>query len=197
MASEIQICNLALYNIGVHSIESLSENTKQAAACNTFYDITRDAVLSDYAWGFAKKREVLALETDTYSGWDYAYAYPTDCLKAHKIYDATGEIAGRIEFEISVNNDLNKRLILTNEEDAELLYTARVTTPNLFGALFIEALSFAIAARLAQPLKADLKLRDEMNKEYALRLFRAEARDANEAHQKPDTSGNTFVDARS
>lgn len=209
MATKVQICNLALSHIGQHSIQSLDEATKLAQYCNLHFDNTRDAVLRDHAWGFAKKRLTLALTGDTYSGWDYAYAYPDDCLVAHEIFDLTGSVTGtaydpdtdtyystgKVEFEVSVNNALSQKIILTNKESAELMYTARVTNVGLFDPLFVDALSYALALKLVQPLKADTALRQELSNSYVRLVERAKAVSANETYKKPDRD-NDFVNAR-
>lgn len=196
MASEVEICNLALSHLGIGAIQSFDEDTKRAGECRLVYDTTRDSVLGDHAWGFAKKRLVLAETDDEYTGWDYAYAYPSDCITAHEIYNTAGTAASRIAFEISNNAELTQRVILTNEAAAELIYTARVEITQLFGALFIEALAYAIAAKLAQPLKADKVLTAEMDKRYAFKVNRAKAISANEHYEAPDTSDNPFVSVR-
>lgn len=294
MASEVDICNLALSHIRAASITSLSGTDVRSVACNRQYAVTRDAVLRDHAWGFAKKRKVLILIEDTYAGWDYAYLHPADCIVAHEIYDLDGSLTGtiydpetgsyvsvgKIEFEVSLAEDLaadviitgataadpvvitaaghgysdgdtiiiseivgmtelngrtftvddagatfslddsndndvdgtdytayvsdgvankvnsNRKLILTDEKDAELIYTAQVTTTTLFDPLFVKTLALAIAVELAQPLKADKELKKELESAYNFILNRAEAVSANESFKKPDNRQSPFVNAR-
>lgn len=293
MATEIDICNLALSHLRVASIVAFADATTRAGACSTHYAVTRDAVLREHAWGFAKKRRVLVLIEDTYAGWDYSYLYPADCMSAHEIYDGTGSVsgtiydpetgsyisAGKVEFEVSIAEELatdkvitnasqtepvvitaaghgyldgeqiiisdivgmtelngrtftvddagatfslddsndadidgtdytayisggiankikkNRKLILTSKEDAELLYTAKVITPTLFDPLFVDVLSFALAVKLAQPLKADKELKAELQKQYQFLLAKATAISSNEAFKKP-SSGNIFLTSR-
>lgn len=293
MASEVDICNLALSHLRVASITTLLDSTTRAAACSAHYAVTRDAVLRDHAWGFAKKRKVLILIEDIYAGWDYSYLYPADCITAHEIYDKAGLVsgtiydpetnshvsAGKVEFEVSLAEELaadvvitgataaspivitaaghgyvddeviiisdvegmeelngrtfivddagvtfslndsdgndvdgtdytvyvsggiankvtgNRKLILTNKETAELIYTAQVTDTTLFDPLFVDVLSFALAVKLAQPLKADKDLKKELQAQYQFLLAKATAISANEAFKKPDNN-NIFVNAR-
>jgi len=58
--SQVGICNLALRRLGAETISSISESTKNAEHCNTFWDYILDEVLSDYQWSFTKK--VVALD---------------------------------------------------------------------------------------------------------------------------------------
>jgi len=210
MANKIQICNIAISRIGARTIQSLSDNAKEARECDRHYDFARDAVLADHDWGFARKRLTLSLLTDTFSGWQYAYVYPTDCIKARKIYDGTGAYTGtsydidsdrvvqigNVEYEIASSEDKDYRMILTDKESAELFYTARITDANLYSPQFISALGFRLAAELAVPIRSDSKLAQLMLDSYVRELGRARMIDANEDYKKPDEI-NSFVEARS
>ena len=85
MASVIEICNRALSNIGNNrSINSLNEASKEAGQCSLYYESIRDAV-ADFDWNFATKTVALADTNNPPLDWDYAYTYPTDCLKIIEI----------------------------------------------------------------------------------------------------------------
>ena len=59
MASEVDICNLALSHLGdTATIASLDppEGSAQAEHCARFYPIARDSLLEMHAWGFATSR---------------------------------------------------------------------------------------------------------------------------------------------
>jgi len=209
MASVVQICNLALSNLGASAISSLNDSSKGARECSLRYETVRDSVLADHDWGFARKRLSLAQLTTTYSGWDYAYQLPIDCLVAREIYDGTGSAsgysynsdldayvqAGKVEFEIATNSDLSIRMLLTDKEDAELKYTAKVSDPNVFTPIFIEALSLKLASDLAQPLKGSLALKDALIQSYLAILGRAQFASANEGYKKPEVK-SPILDAR-
>jgi len=175
--NSVGICNLALSRLGAYSINSFTEVTKEAKFCNAIYEPVRDSLLRDFDWNFANRREELALLTETYSGYDYAYAYPSDCLKAIKIYNAnTGySMSGsfydaslahttpnKIEFEIAINDDLSQKIILTNQEEAEL----------------------------ALALKGSTKMQGELTQLARLYGFRAQASNANESYLKPKVSSS-------
>lgn len=294
MATEVEICNLALDHIRAAAITLLTGTDARSLACNRHYAVTRDAVLRDHAWGFAKKRKVLILVDEEFSGWGYTYLHPVDCIVAHKIYDLDGSLtgtvydeetgtyvsAGKVEFEVSLGENLgtdititgasqtspvvitaaghgladddkiiisdvvgmtelngrtfivddsgatfslddshaadvdgtdytayvsggvinklgsDRKYILTDQENAELIYTAQVTTTTLFDPMFVEALSYALAVKLAQPLKADKALKKELEQKYEYVVTRAKAVSANESYKKPDNSGNSYVDVR-
>lgn len=102
MESETSICNKALLNAGARKqIASLDENSNAARVCKLFYENTRDALLQEAQWTWARKYAGLGLitglpgapgiSTDGGStvwspanpapGWLYQYGYPADCLR--------------------------------------------------------------------------------------------------------------------
>ena len=207
---DITICNLALSRIGAHSIQALSELSKEATECNLLYEPTRDAVLEDHAWSFATvPGEVLALLSETHTGWNYSYQWPTGCLKPLLILDATGTNTGtsydidndryipvgKVEFEVSLNAAKNGKIILSNKEDAELKYVSRVTDPNLFDSVFVKALSYALASELAQSVRGDSKMKQALRQEYLFFIEGAKANNAN-ANVNNINEVNTFLNAR-
>lgn len=204
MASDIQICNIALSNIGVAPIQSFQENSKAARECNLRYGVSRDSVLRDHDWNFARKTETLALLPDTYLGYSYAYQYPVDCVAARKIYDdktellstavyvdANGEAAARDEIKF----ELLGQKILTEKAEAVLIYTYRVENSSLFDGLFIDALCYRLAADLAPSLRGQVSLQDRMMKAYSLLVMQAKQASLAEGQgDLKETSG--FVEAR-
>lgn len=198
MASEVTICNLALSHIGANPIASLSDSLREARECKILFDSTRDSVLRDHKWSFATKRLTLALLSDTYTGWTYAYSYPTDCLVAHEIYNEYSNYSrtSKIEFEIASSSSLTSKIILTDKENAELIYTAKITDCNMFDSLFIAALAYKLAMELAIPLKGNGQLTQAMYQLYVITINQAKTISANETYCKPDES-NTFVSVRS
>ena len=85
MASEVEICNLALAHLGddatIASIDP-PEGSAQAEHCARFYAIARDSLLQMHNWNFASKRVALAGVNMPYTMWAYAYACPGDMMVA-------------------------------------------------------------------------------------------------------------------
>ena len=59
MATQVDICNLALRRLGAQTISSITEGTKNADHCSAFWEYVLDEVLEDYPWNFAKKHRRL------------------------------------------------------------------------------------------------------------------------------------------
>ena len=102
---------------------------------------------------------------------------------------------GRVKYEIAVNDALNSRVILTDQADAELVYTAKVTDTNLFTFEFIEMFALKLAVYLAQPLKGDMQMKSGLMQLYAAFKLDAQGNDANADYNKEEDY-NTFVQAR-
>ena len=194
MPTEVDICNMALSHIAQYPIQSLNDSLKTAQECKTLYPRARDSVLEDFMWNFAFKWIAIPLLDLEHDKWTYLYQYPSDCVRALEIYNSASE-TDKIEFEIYVNEDLDSKMIGTDQEDAVLKYTARVTNPNLFTSQFIDALSYRLAADLALPLRGDPKIFDAMLRIYSAYISRAQMHNANEREKTP-SDDNSLVDAR-
>lgn len=177
--TEVEICNLALIHIRGNRISSLTEDTEEARVCSLIYANSRDSVLRAHPWGFAERREYLALLSNTPIGYDYAYQYPAGCLLAREIYNSVPG-SEPISFRIEAQPSLQSIQICTDQESATLVYTAKVTLPNMFDPIFIDALSYKLAAELAMGIPGDAKLAGDMLQAYGEFFKQAKTADANE-----------------
>lgn len=176
MASEVEICNLALSHLGdratVASIDP-PEGSAQAEHCARYYPVARDSLLEMHTWNFATRRTTLAQVTMPFSQWQFAYPMPADCLSVIAIlppgasddYTApipTSYTQGGIPLAAQGVNTpqpyvcevdgQGNRLIYTNVEGALVRYIALVTNTTNFTPLFVQALSWHLAAMLAGPI---------------------------------------------
>lgn len=182
--SDTFIANAALEQIGAKSgIQSLTENSPEAKACKFWYDFCRVHVLEAYNWGFARKRLALASSSDDppEGVWAYRYQYPADCVKAREIENPLGPTADAIPFAIEQTSDGSAKTILTNAEQAKLIYTRDVQQTSLFSAHFVDTLAAQLASRIALKLTGKRTIRDDMQKLYNALLLVAPAHDANES----------------
>ena len=176
MATEVDICNLALAHLGDDAtIATIKppEGSAQAEKAARFYPIARDSLLEMHTWNFASKRGALALTTVTLDQWEYAYQAPADLMTPVAIISpsaqndyATRMSAGDTPGGITSNYAptivagqyspqqfaVEGAYIYTNQENAVLRYQAYVTDPTLFSPLFINTLSWHLASMLAGPV---------------------------------------------
>ena len=176
MATEVDICNLALAHLGDDAtIATLSppEGSAQAEKAARFYPIARNTLLQMHTWNFAAKRGNLALTANTLDQWDYAYVAPADMMSPVAIISPTAQndyatrmSAGDTPGGITSNYAptivagqytpqqfaVEGTFIYTNQENAMLRYQAFITDPSTFTPLFVITLSWHLASMLAGPI---------------------------------------------
>lgn len=190
MASEVEICNIALANIRAKSINSLNEASLQAQQCKLFYPILRDQLFEYAPWQFAHKVEPLSLLTLESFSWGYVYQYPTDCLKINKlllnyagIRDDTFGAHQKVEYEIQIIDDT--KVIVSDAPDLRVDYRSKITDPNLFTNEFRMTLSHLMASEIAVPIvgtEMGRQLRSDSFQIYTRYLNAAIASNSNERH---------------
>jgi hypothetical protein len=196
MASKVQIAKLALQHIGDrYDIADLSEETTEAEQINLIFDDTRDELLRRFPWRFAKKYTSPATLDVTVPGqWTYAYAYPTDAVRVRGITNILGINATPLEFEVALLSD-DTKVVLTDQEDAELFYTSRVEDPTRFDSEFTMAFSFLLASRVTMALTGDLNIKVDLEKEVIRVVSQAADTDSSEGRNRA-TPEASWIDAR-
>jgi|TARA_Y100000310_G_scaffold127563_1_gene126691 hypothetical protein len=217
MTSEVEICNLALSHIRATSINSLTEQSLQAQQCKLLYPIMRDQVIEDAPWQFAHVVEALAvLSSVDIFNWNYAYQYPSNCLKINRLMLNWEEVqndqaiyAARLrdlgltfpdlkqQVEYSIYNVDGNRVIAANECELRVDYVKKVTDPNLFSTQFVMALSHLLGAELAVPIVGVDKgraLRSDSLKMYNAYIESAAA--ANQNEQYSHTPDSEYISIR-
>ncbi|GKX40036.1 hypothetical protein SOASR014_37750 [Pectobacterium carotovorum subsp. carotovorum] len=199
MASEIEICNIALSRLGVsRSINALTEQSKEAGACSLHYEPARDAVLSDFPWNFATKRVALADLNSAPADWQYAYRYPTDCMRLIEIMTPgtrTPTARQRIEYVTGSDADGAGKLIYTDQPSAWLKYVGSVTDTNMFDAIFRDALAWRMAGEMAMQLTGNANLGQFALQMYAQVIASAASRSMEE-NQEAQPPIDPFTAAR-
>lgn len=185
MASVVQICNLGLAKLGDEQITSLTEDKKSARLCNLVYEPLRDSVLRDHFWNFAVDRVALAASTDT-PAYDFTtkFALPDDFLRlidTNLVDDAVFKVEGKF--------------LLTNSDSVSIRYVKRVTDPNQFDWMFIEALAARIAAELAIAITDSRVLSLDLFNLYATKIMEAKTADAQEG-TPDDIISDTWLTSR-
>ncbi|AIY40188.1 Phage protein [Collimonas arenae] len=196
MASQIDICNMAMSVIGTRSsIASMTEGSAESNQISLQYPTAIDAVLRAAHWNFARKQIAMTLLQDGTQGqpvpspWLYEYAVPSDCVLARFVMptiqaavpSSTPGIPSQVtamnqpvRFVLSTDldptgNPIN--VILTNQPQATLVYTFRNLNPAMYDARFVEALAAFLGAKICIPLtgdKAMMKMALAMAQQYTM-----------------------------
>lgn len=156
MASEVEICNLALSHLGdsatVASIDP-PEGSAQAEHCARWYPTARNALLEMHDWNFATTRALLAEVSTTWPQWQHAYARPADCAKIRAILSSTDRASDDAgQAFVSETDADGRQIILTDQADAMVRYTRLVTDTSKFSPLFTDALGWYLSTYLAGPV---------------------------------------------
>lgn len=201
MASEVDICNIALGHLGDEAtISAISppDGSIQAVHCARIYPMARDELLEMHNWHFALKRKALALlsTTELPSDWAYAYGYPA-CARVVAVYPADVAVTPVPQLIYDQEEFINRpqaypfvveslddgtQVIYTNVENATVQYVALVTDTAKFSPLFRAALARLMAAYLSGPIikgKVGMDVAEKQMKWFeALAGPRAKASDA-------------------
>ena len=203
MASVVQICNMALSHIGSEAgVSAISppDGSVEAGHCATFYDIARTELLEPGNWAFSIKRASLTAVTNDSTTWAYAYAKPSDCLRALRVLSPgswltvfTQDLYADLDDGNSAAFVVEGAVIYTNETSAVLAYVQDVTDTEKFPASFTSAPSFNLASYLAGPIikgSDGARLGDAMQQ----RAFRTAALSATASANASSESAHTAAD---
>ena len=191
MASEVDICNLALSHLGDEAtVASISppEGSAQSAHCARFYPMARDTVLESHDWSFATKRITLA-ETGTAPGnWLYSYSLPADCLRPIAVL-APGASNDNSEDYIREGD-----YIYCNTATATLRYVAFITDTTKFTPALVNAISFLLALYLNGPItKGEKVLEQKCQGMFGAWLAMAKNADSNAQQVTSDYKASWMV----
>lgn len=210
MASDVDICNLALAHLGdTATVASINppEGSAQADHCARFYPIARNAMLEMHSWSFATKRVSLGASlVSPASDWLYCYAQPTDVVNLLGVLDPNasddysigipppypypGFVGATPNVGVYTPQPFSPetltdgtQVILTNQQNALLRYTALITDPTKFTPLFIVALSDLLASYLAGPVlkgESGTQAAQAWLNQFQIDFAKATASDANQ-----------------
>lgn len=151
MASEVQICNLALSHLGNRGrIASISpvDGSAESDYCASFFALARNEMLEMADWTFARKRVELALITGPTTTWLYTYALPSDCMVPRRILTDTSL---NME-EDGEQYNIEGIYLFSNKQNAVLVYTRPITDAGTFSPSFVTAMGYLLASYLAGPI---------------------------------------------
>ena len=198
MVCPIDICNQALFHLGVAGISDLDDSGDiSAVACKVFYDAALRTALRDHPWGFAKTEVALspAEGAGHYPSYTYAYQYPHDCLRPLRIHSSARKNSKKIEYDVQINHARNGKVILTDEAEAILTYIVYIADPNLYDGWFIEMFVLCLAAKIAGKLTGDTGKSKNMLAAYLQAKDQAQAIAGNENYEE-QSFYNDFLQVR-
>jgi hypothetical protein len=185
VASDVDVCNLALSHLGNEAlVQTITppDGSAEADYCAKFFPVARDMMLEQFPWNFNTRRASLALISENTSGaWAYTYAVPNLMLKAWAVYlpDEIDDLNNQPFIQETDSN--GTPVIYSNVEDAVLKYGVRVTDTAKFSPLAVLACSRHLASFLAGPIikgQTGAKIAEEQLKLAYAATMNAQASDA-------------------
>ena len=168
--SKTLIANLALSHIkDKATLENVdTETTPQAVYTRLWYDQARTQALMDMDMGFSRRRLIMAThDEDPSADWTFRYQWPDKCLLPRFIQGTSkSRDAAPIVFDIEYADD-DTLSILTDMDEAILVFTFDVEATTFFTPHFVLAHSFLLAHYVAGPLmSASQKTKDALLVNY-------------------------------
>lgn len=198
--SKSLISNMALGHCGVTGrIEDVdNENSPEAINCRLFYDHIVALILETCWWPFATVEDNLVDVGSPPDEWGYRYKKPVNCRLIQYIKNPVVRTPGEdqsIPFVIRDLRDGYGECILTDMQDAVIVYNDDVTDPGRFAASFAQAVSLGVAAHIAMPIRVDVNIVNRVQQQFTGWL--AEAINKKQREQKEDTEPQSqFYTAR-
>lgn len=204
MSVSILACNLALGELRAPAIADIDEDSPEARECKRFYQQCLNTLLERHDWSYATRVASLAslAINPRVTEWGYAFALPADCATPRRLVPAG--YYGRFIWEWPDDYRTRWRepfvieagVLYSNAAAAVLEYGTSDLAETVMPALFIDALSFHIAARLAVPLRDDRRMKSELLQQAEIVTQRAVADDRNRQAQHDDTACDEVASAR-
>lgn len=203
MASQIDIWNLALSEIGTSStVAAANEGSEEAIQCGIWYDTLRQTLLRSAPWAFARRQAPLSTLGSLAQGtspypWPYKYAYPPDALRVRYILPP---VASAAEGSSGAPSRVNRfipaydkniyeqpiKVLLGTVRDAQAVYIVDVTDVAQFDPSFRLALAAMLAYKVCMSLSGNVNLRADFRAAADMAVVSARAADGNEAMPTTD-----------
>lgn len=169
MASEVDVCNIALSAVGDDTVVTSirpPDGSVAAGHCARFYPLARKMMIEMGPCLFALTRAELAEVDNVSQVWSYAYALPADCIKPLRVLRAldfpyTNASIYEIDkvltsFEPNEQGgaeyQIEGQVLYTHEPEAVLIYRRDVTDTTKFTPTTVMGLGTLLASFLAGPI---------------------------------------------
>lgn len=203
MAISITVCNLALGELRAPAIADIDEATTEASECKRYYPHCLRLLLERFDWSFTARVSGLAELTvnPRASEWAHAYALPADLATAERLVPpASGWPApsGTVPPAAVLGQPfiIENGVLYSQVPNAILEYSSRDPAEATMPALFLDALAYALAARLAVPLRDSRETKGQLLQQAEIAAQRAIADDINRQPNRDARTPDAVAAAR-
>ena len=139
LASEVNVANLALTDLGADRILALTEDSENARKVNAIFDLVRDAELRSHPWNFAIERRNFNKTTNTpLFGFDAEFQIPGDVIRILTPENRKADMFVREGDKVLANDDSFKARCII-----------RITDPTKWDETFVTCFAARLSAELA------------------------------------------------
>ena len=199
MASQPEICNLALTKIGEDKrITTIDDDTKPARVLKAVYDMTRDALLRGHRWHFAMTRATMASLVDApIWGYDTQFQLPSDFLRLDFVGDfyVGADLSEFRGSEPAIYAIEEGKLLCDLDDPLNIRYVARLENTGLYDPLFNEMFACKLGMQVCETLTQSNSKMESIAAQYDMALREAKRTNAIE---RPPTAlaDDTWITAR-
>lgn len=193
MASEIDICNLALGRLGAERITNLDNaQTPNEQLCQLFYPVARDMMLESRDWSFLMKRTALTTPNPVPPEWGYgqSFSLPSD---VYRVIDCRRDTFDGQPSSFEWRKELNE--ILCDTDIVYIRYISRDVAAASYSTLFVMAVSTMLASLMAIQITENRGLKQDLSIEAQQWLSEAAALDGMQGKHE-QINANQLVNAR-
>lgn len=181
---------------------SETDNSNEAKVLRDNWQSALNQTLADLDLDSCMKKATLALQESTPNEiWEYAYAYPSDCVLFRRILNEfdtyRDDRATHIEKQIAQND--GAKVIFTNEQSAQAEYISNAVVIDELHDTIAECISDRLGIRSAPLIvgKGARTLRKDLKEDYIIHKAEAQEVDALESFSYTDERFKSeFVRAR-
>ncbi len=186
MTSVLAVYNQALGLAGARAkLASLGDKSRERELCDLYYDTAKSTAFSMANWPDLSATARLAIvaernfaldwaDGDPQPPWRFAYALPHDYVRARHLSSGA---------RFKLGNCNGERVLLTNQEQAVLIYTRNIESPGAWD----NSLRKVVVAELALKIVGGLSFSDNaaanVAQHYGKEVTDALLEQANEAHR--------------
>lgn len=171
MTNKVEICNMALAQLGESPVTSLDNpKTRNEELCDLYYDNLRRAILEEVQWSFAIKREFIegTVLPDPEWGYGNQHLLPQGTLRLLFVGRQNNE-RQYSQFDWRVENGV----IISDSATIYIRYLFDEEDPNRFSANFIQCLVARLAAEMCIAITENRALYGDLYRRYEEKLSTA------------------------
>jgi hypothetical protein len=195
-ASEVDVCNQALLQVGSDTITTLTENSNRARLCLAVFGPTRDELLSQYMWNFATTRVNLGGPNVLGPIWGFTNSFnlPGDFLRLWET-DLTAGSYGHGNNAGGIPYAIEGRVLAADTSAVNIVYSRQITDVGVWSPGFRRCVYLSIASKIAFTLTRNVRIAEALHALFEDALLDARTKETQE-NANVKVGSNPFRDAR-